>query len=120
MVSHELTIEQFKTADFHSRHQPRQRHFRRIGYSRKHAFAKKRAAHGKAIKTAHEFALAPTFHAVRQTLGVQRAKRRLYIGVDPRLVTVRRNRRAGVDHLRKCGIGGDAKPVLSYRFCQRL
>jgi hypothetical protein len=51
---------------------------------------------------------------------MQHAKRRLDICVDPRLIAVRRNRSAGVDHSRKCGIGGDAKSVLPDCFGQRL
>ena len=51
---------------------------------------------------------------------MQHAKCRLDIRVDPRLVTVGRYRCTKVDHLRKGRINSDAKPVLPYRFGQRL
>ena len=120
MVSDKLAIEQFKTAHFHPRHQPRQRHFRRVGCARKHAFAKKGAAHRKPVKPADQFAVLPAFHAVCQAPCVQHAKRRLDICVDPRLIAVRRDRRTRVVHLRKFGVGGDAKSVLPDCFGQRL
>lgn len=77
-------------------------------------------AHGETVKPTHQFAVLPAFHTMRQALVVKHAKRSLDIGVDPRLVTVRRNRSAGIDHLRKGDIGSDAKPVLPDSFGQRL
>lgn len=51
---------------------------------------------------------------------MKHAKCCLNICIDPGLVAVRRNLRTSVDHLRKCGIGGDVKPVLPDSFGQRL
>ena len=65
MSGHELAVEQLKSANPHSRNQPRQRHFRCVSSARKHAFAKKGAAHGKPVEAADEFAIVPAFDAVR-------------------------------------------------------
>jgi len=57
MIGHELAIEQRKSTDFQSRHQPRQCHFRSIAGSGKHAFPAKRAANCQAVETANQFFL---------------------------------------------------------------
>jgi hypothetical protein len=57
---------------------------------------------------------------VRHALGVKQEECRLDIRIDPRLVTIRRHGCAGVNHLRKCRVGSDAKPVLPDRFGERL
>jgi hypothetical protein len=54
---------------------------------------------------------------MRQTFGVKRAKRRLYVRINPCFIPVGRYRRACFDHLRKIRIGSDAKPPLPDRFC---
>ena len=64
MVGHKLTVEQVKTTDFHPRDQPSQRHFRRIGCARKHAFAKKRSAHRQPVEPAHQFTILPALDAM--------------------------------------------------------
>lgn len=57
---------------------------------------------------------------MRHTFGVQQAKSRFDVCIDPCLVTVRCHGCAGVDHLRKFDIGGDAEPVLADGFAKRL
>ena len=67
MVGHELTIEQFEATQAHTRDQPDQRHFRRVGCPRKHAFAAKGATNCEAIKPADQPFSIPAFDTVRQS-----------------------------------------------------
>jgi len=49
MVSDKLAIEQLKTLGPQSGDQPYQRHFRSIGFTRKHAFPKKGSAERETV-----------------------------------------------------------------------
>ncbi len=118
MIGHKLAVEQFKTANFHSGYQICERNLRRIGCTRKHAFAKKGASHGKAVKPAHQFVTVPTFDAMRQAPGIQCNECGFDICIDPRVIAVGSNRSACINYLIKARIGGNAKPALAKCFCQ--
>jgi hypothetical protein len=119
VICHELAIEQCISADPQSRDEPRQRDFGRIGGARKHAFAAKGTPHRQAVKAAHQFVTAPTFHAVRHAFAVQVNEGGFDVGIDPCCIAIGCRLGAGCDNLRKVGVAGDAKCIAANRFSQR-
>lgn len=83
MFGHELTVEQGEAAHPHPRHQPGQRHLRRIGAPRHHAFAEKGAAQRHAVEPTHQFLPFPAFDAVGEAEPVQLKIGGLYVMADP-------------------------------------
>ena len=81
------------------RHQRRERNFGGIGLARKHRFAEDGVTDRRAIQTAHQPAINPSFDAVRQARMMQCDIGRLHLGQDPsaRLALAWRAG-AGLDH----------------------
>ncbi len=119
MVGHELAIEQGKPANSQTCDQPGKRDFRRIGCPRKHALTKKSPTKRKAVQPANKLAVLPAFDTMRVAHFVQRNKRILDIGIDPRRHPLTGFSGTGVDHAGKSGIGRYDKPVLPDHLGQR-
>jgi hypothetical protein len=120
MIGHELAIEKFETANPHPRDQPRQRDFRCVGRSGKHALTKKSPAHRHSIQPADQFIAQPTFDAVGVSHPMKIAKRIFDIGIDPSVAPVVARFCAGGDDLSKGAICSHDKPILPNGFCQRF
>jgi hypothetical protein len=88
MVGYELAIEQFKSAKSKPCDQPCQSNLRCVGFTRKHAFAKKRASQGKSVQPTHEPTFRPAFDAVGMALFVQAAKSRFDIRINPSVLPI--------------------------------
>jgi hypothetical protein len=83
MIGHELAVEQNEAGQLHPRHQPGERHFRRIGAAREHALAEKCPAQRHAIEAADQFIAIPAFDRMGKTALMQVDIGCLDLAVDP-------------------------------------
>ena len=116
MAGDELAIKQLHAADAQRRHQPGQRHLRRIRCQRKHAFATKHPIESDAIEPADQLRRAvgtgqPALDRMRAAGGMQRPVAGGDALADPGFASLGLARRgAGGDNLGKGGIAGDGEP----------
>lgn len=120
MIGHELAVEQGETAETHAGGQPGQRHLRRIGAPRHHAFPEKGPPQRHAIKAADQFLPLPHLNGVGETYFMQMAIGTLDRMVDPGGRAVRRGFCAEPDDACEIPIGGDPKPLPPDRLGQRM
>jgi hypothetical protein len=120
MVGHELAIEQLKAPDLHPRHQPYERHLRRIGYAAEHAFAEKRPPHCHPVKSADQLAVQPAFDAMCVASALEFTKCVLDVGVYPGIAPVIARFRAGCDNTGKRLVCCHHKPFLPDGLRQRF
>jgi hypothetical protein len=120
MVGHKLAIQQHEATDSQPGNQPCQSDLRRIGLTRKHAFAKKRSPKRKPVQAADQAFARPAFNAMRPAQRMKRAKSVLYVRINPRVPPIRLRFCASTNYLRKGSIGGHVEPILPQCFGQRL
>jgi hypothetical protein len=120
MVSHELAIEQFEPAHLQPCDEPRQSNLRCVGFTRKHAFAEKRASQAQPVQPAYQATSRPAFDAVGMPFFMQAAECLFNIRINPSVPSARLRFGTSGNDLRKRGIGGNHKPVLPDGFGKRL
>ncbi len=120
MFGHELAVQQGEAAKAHPGRQPGQRHLRRVGPARHHAFAEKGPAQRHAIQPADQFLILPHLDAMGETDLMQVAIGPFDGMIDPGRWPVVRRLRAKPDDAGKVAIGGHAKPIPPDRLGQRM
>ncbi len=120
MIGHELAVEQREPAEPQPRHQPGDRHLRRIGPSRHHRFAEKRPPQRHPVQPADQFVPVPAFDRMGKTNLVQMPIGPLDRPVDPGRRPVGRSLRTQRDHPREIAIGRHRKPLLPDHLRQRM
>jgi hypothetical protein len=126
MPGNELAIEQLHPGRAQCRHQPRQRHLRRIGCSRKHAFAAEHPVEPDAVQPTHQFGPAigsrqPALDRMRMASGMQRTIAGGDALTDPGFAAFGHTRRGTFgDHLGERSIAGHGKPPAPQRTRQRM
>ena len=114
----ELAVEQPPAARAQPRDEVGERDFRRVARPADHGFAEKSAAERHAIKPARKLALQPAFDAMRVPQPEQPVIARLDDRIDPRRRPVAGRLGAQRDHIRKDGVGRDAKTIADDRLFQ--
>ena len=99
MLRHELAVEQPESADDEARHQPGQRHLRRIRSKREHALAEEGAAEPHAVEAADKFLILPAFDRMGVTESVEQIVALLDLAVDPGFLALRAIVHDGGEHL---------------------
>jgi hypothetical protein len=120
MVCHKLAVEKRKPAISHTGHKGCKRHFGCICHAREHAFPKKGAAHGQAVKAANQFVIHPAFYTMRHAALMKLQKSIFYIAVDPCFIAAGGHFSTFPDNLWKGCVACQNKPVLPYCFCKGL
>src|SRR5437667_6853935 len=104
-----LGVEQHEFASAQMLHQRHESNLRGIGHSMKHRFAKKRAAHRYAVKSAGELAVLPCSDRVRVAEFMQLRIALDDLLIDPRIFAFC----AGLDHFRKRAVDSYFKNFLA-------
>lgn len=131
MRRHELAVQQGRTGATQRRYQPAQRHFRRIGLPREHAFAAEYPVEADAVEPAYQFAFARfAFQPDFDRMGMAQCMKAFVAGLDAMadpapafVVAVRADaarRGAGVHDLRKGGVAGDREASAPQGASERM
>lgn len=119
MIGLELAVEQGEPADPQPRHEPSERHLRRVALPRHHALAEERAAKREAIEAADQPITVPAFDRMRKAEPVERGEGGFDLPADPGFGAVGGAFGTEADHGLEGGIGGDAEAIGGDRLFER-
>ncbi len=118
MIGHELAVQQGETAKTHASGQPGERHLRRVGAPRHHAFPEKRPSERDAIQAADQFLPLPHLNGVGETNLMQMTISPLDRMIDPGGGSIRRGFGAEPHYGGKIAIGGHPETLPPDRLGQ--